>query len=233
MEGRIRLLRQRIAWVQHLVKVSIGHKERQRVAELSRYFSPGSVVLDIGAHLGYMTKEFAACYGGSCRVIAFEPIGYTRSILRIVTAAQRNVSVCPYALSDATGCVDISIPLKASGTLGIGLAHIGPEVTRDFVIERAQTTTLDDWFASSNLSTIDFMKVDVEGAELMVLRGGVNTIKAHRPVICMEIDPSYLQRLSTTPEDIFQFMASAGYARQSYTEPKDYVFLPLERASAA
>lgn len=172
MEGRIRPLRQRIAWVQHLVKVTIGHKERDRVLGLSRYFHTGSVVLDIGAHLGYMTKEFAACYGGSCRVVAFEPIGYTRSILRLVTAAQRNVIVSPYALSDATGCVDISIPLKASGTLGIGLAHIGPEAARDFVIERVQTTTLDDWFETSGLPTINFMKVDVEGAELLVLRGG-------------------------------------------------------------
>jgi FkbM family methyltransferase len=231
--------RQRLAKLQHYLKSRFKHKERPRVLLLSKYIPEGGVVFDVGAHFGYLAKEFCRIHDGSCKVYCFEPVEYTYSILSRVMSAYKNAVIENIALSDKEGTERISIPVKESGNLGIGLSHFGTETVRDYIIEPINTVTLDGYMQSHNIERLDFIKCDVEGAELLVFKGGTQSLDKFRPVIYTELNDTFTQRLGYRAQDFFSFLTSKGYRPhmldangnahgiESYTaEVEDYLFLP-------
>lgn len=203
--------RQRLAWLQHYLKARYSAKERPRVLQLARFIPEGGVIFDVGAHFGYLAKEFSAIHGGSCKVHCFEPVSYTRSILQRVVGRLGNVRIESRALSNQAGSVRISIPVKESGRLGIGLSHFGDEVRRDYIVESVDTLSLDAYMDEQTLSRLDFIKCDVEGAELLVLQGAEKALARHRPAIYSELDTDLAARMGYKPERVFDFLAERGY----------------------
>ncbi len=179
---------------------------------LSRFIPHEGVILDVGAHFGYFTKEFACIHDGTCHVHAFEPMSYNLSILRIVTAGLGNVAIHPVALSDATGTSNLTIPVKKQGKIGPGLAHFGEEPDRDYIVQPVETARLDDIAGKCGLSRVDFIKIDVEGAELPVFKGAHSIISQYRPVIFAEVHEAFTQRIGYRPEELFAYLAQFGYS---------------------
>lgn len=150
-----------------------------------------------------------------------------------------NVKLDNIALSNRNGIEKIYIPVKSSGRLGIGLSHFGKENLRDYVIEFVETIRLDDYFARQELSRLDFIKCDIEGAELHALHGGESTISKYKPAIFCEIDNSHTGRLGYDAQEIFIFLFRLGYSAyrldddgvrqmvERYEEPGDYLFIAL------
>lgn len=232
--------RQRLAWIQHYLKARFNHKEKGRVLLLSKYVAPdaGAVVFDVGAHFGYLAKEFCRLRP-QARIHCFEPVEYTRSVLVRVMKPYGNAVIEDFALSDTNGWVDISIPIKSSGNLGIGLSHFGAEVARDYIVEKIRTVRLDDYVADQGIPRLDFIKCDVEGAEFLVFKGGVSAIEKFRPVVYAEILDRHTRRLGYAAQDIFDFfsernyrsfvMGSAGELVEVFGTKdgaEDYLFLP-------
>jgi FkbM family methyltransferase len=206
---------------------------------LSKFIPEGGVIFDVGAHFGYLSKEFCRIHDGSCKVYCFEPVEYTYSILSRIMAAYPNAVIENIALSDKAGTERISIPVKESGNLGIGLSHFGAETVRDYIIEPIRTVMLDDYVHRHGLERLDFIKCDVEGAELLVFKGGSQSLDRFRPVIYTELNDSFTQRLGYRAEDLFSFLRGKGYRPhvmdandaahtiENYTaEVEDYLFLP-------
>lgn len=152
--------------------------------------------VDVGAHLGHFTLPLA-CQPGA-RVLAFEPIGFVMAqLLERIQAEPRiapgTVRVLPMALSDTPGWTRLSIPMVPGGPV-LQWASI----TKDFEAVRArcpqglmESVALDvevrtlDAFA---LEDVCSLKIDVEGAELPVLRGARETIARWRPFITCELE---------------------------------------------
>lgn len=200
-----------MSWMHHFLKARFRHKERPRVDRLAEFIPRGEVVLDVGAHFGYMAKEFCRIHDGTCSVYCFEPVEYTYSILTRVMAGYGNAVLENFALSNREGVEQISIPIKESGNLGIGLSHFGRGVGRDYIVESIRTRTLDDYARAHDLSRVDFIKCDVEGAELLVFNGGAGTLDRFRPTIYTEVQDSFTQRLGYRAHDLFSFLAAKGY----------------------
>lgn len=234
--------RQRLAWVQHYLKARFNDKEKGRVLLLSKYVKndSGAVIFDVGAHFGYLAKEFCQLRP-QAKIHCFEPVEYTRSVLVRVMKPYRNSVIEDFAFSDTNGFVDISIPVKESGNLGIGLSHFGSELARDYIIEKIKTVRLDDYVTDQGISRLDFIKCDVEGAELLVFKGGASTIVKFRPVVYAEILDQHTRRLGYAAQEIFDFFTEISY--RSYVMDKtgglvevtstmdgaeDYLFLPIE-----
>ena len=203
--------RQRIAWWQHYFKARYNPKERPRVRQLAGFIPEGGVIFDIGAHFGYLAKEFAVIHGGSCEVHCFEPVPYTRSILERVVDRFGNVRVESRALSNQAGLMKISIPVKESGRLGIGLSHFGDELQRDYIVEPVETLTLDAYVDEQGMTQLDFIKIDVEGAELLILQGAEVTLAELQPLVYCELAPALTARMGYPPEAVFDFLAGFGY----------------------
>ena len=140
------------------------------------------IAVDVGANVGLisvpLTKKFSKVISIECVPNTFECLEYNLS--------KCSNSVCyNFALSDQTGVIDVAIPQHNGTTVSSGWASISQDRKNSFeekVVIKVETRTLD----SLNLEGLDFLKIDVEQAELMVVKGAINTIKKFKPVIEFE-----------------------------------------------
>ena len=128
---------------------------------------PGDVVLDCGTYTGNTSLYFSKQVGASGHVYGFEAASNTFEKYRHNMRGIDNVTPVHVAVSNVTGS------LRFSGdTAGARLAEYGEEVP---------AITLDDFCRSHSLSKVDYIKMDVEGAEDIALQGAINTIQKYRP----------------------------------------------------
>lgn len=148
---------------------------------------PGMTVLDIGANIGLMSLLFSSCVGSSGKVLAFEPSVFTAGLLRHNLDVNKcgNARVFRAAVSDQTGETgyldpDVaSIPMLNFGALSLDSAR--EPIPGRYV--PTPVTTID----ALGLSDCGFIKIDVEGHEARVFRGGLETIRKHRPFLSIEV----------------------------------------------
>ena len=150
---------------------SYGFAKQRRFAELVK---PGAVVYDIGAHVGFYTLLAATRVGPRGRVVAFEPLPRNLAFLRMHVSmnGMTNVVIQAVAVADHHGIQ------RFDDSAGPSEGHLAAEGS--LVVE---CVTLDELVASGEIPPPDLIKIDVEGAELMVLRAGEATIRTHKPII--------------------------------------------------
>ncbi len=173
-----------------------------------------AVVLDVGASVGAWTVPLARQLGPGARVIAFEPVPANRERLeRVITMnALHNVTVSPLALGDATHPVDMWLRSSVTGA-GSGTAAVVDTGKGHLTVNMS---LLDDWADSSGLGRVDLIKLDVEGAELLVLNGAVRTVARCRPLILAEFDTYWMSTHSHTVADVQQWAAASAYTMRHW-----------------
>lgn len=151
---------------------------------IRRFCRPGDTVVDVGANIGEWTLQMADAVGPGGRVIAIEPIPHLAEALQKSTWANnlRQVSIAAVALSESEGQGEFSV--ERANTGGSRLGRYCAEAC-DTITVRVET--LDGLIARSKIGRVDFIKVDVEGFELEVLRGARATLARHRPPMYLEV----------------------------------------------
>lgn len=166
---------------------ALNHRLRiePEVRWLSRYVDAERGSLDVGANQGV----FAHALSKLCpRVYAYEPNPALVPFLEATAA--RNVTVMPYGLSDRKGTAPLVVPV-IDGVVDAGRASVEPCAISEFPVTEEKTIELrrlDD----EELPPIGFVKIDVEGHEIDVLRGGVRRIAGDRPVLWIEIEQRHI-----------------------------------------
>ena len=160
---------------------------------ISKFCTPGSIVMDIGANMGEWSLHMAKMVGGNGRVFSFEPIPSMVQALEKTVAINNfsQVSISECAVSNKTGHSQFSIPFWSRLVLEEELpASIWIDNSWDKVAttktSEVQTTTLDRFTSEKNITKLDFIKVDVEGHEKYVIEGGQKTLKTLKPAIMLE-----------------------------------------------
>jgi FkbM family methyltransferase len=148
------------------------------MALLPFLISPAKISLDVGANLGLFTY-FLARY--SKHVHAFEPNPLAFDILRSV--ADCNVTLYRQAVTDRSTEVEFFVPRNRKGWSNNG-GTLNQPADGQYGRVRIPGCRIDDL----DLSTIGFIKIDVEGHELSVLRGAVETLRRDRPTLFVEIE---------------------------------------------
>jgi FkbM family methyltransferase len=183
-----------------------GIFERRDVLRLSRIVKPGHVIVDAGANIGYYSLLFARWLQGSGAVHAFEPFPDTaRRFLRnleLNPELQRTVRLHELALSNRSGMVGMAEPDSAN----CGCNYISQTSSGGI-----RAITLDEFVKEHGLTRLDLLKIDVEGAEVSLLRGAEETLRRLRPVIMVEINPTTLRRFGQTAGDIVSLLGSHRY----------------------
>ncbi len=172
------------------------------VKELVSGIAPRCVVLDIGAHIGMYTVRLAdICREG--RIVAVEPDPRNRVYLKANVALNRlrNVEIVPYAISDKSGEKVRFALATVSGHSRINKTIKDSEYYDYIYVE---TITLDDLVESIGLEKVDFIKIDVEGYEMHVLRGAEKIIRSYKPY--MLIETFYENR-----KQVYEFLEKHGY----------------------
>src|SRR4030095_7798724 len=164
--------------------------------------SSSAVFVDVGAHIGSVITEVSH-YNPSVRIIAIEPVPEKASYL-----AQKfgQVEVHNCVVGESQGEVKFFIDLKRPGFSS--LAEI--KGSKGAVIEiTVMMRRLDDIIADS--ANVDVVKIDVEGAELGVLRGASNLISRCRPVILFESSPQRGEPLGYSIQELYDWFAIRDY----------------------
>jgi FkbM family methyltransferase len=174
--------------------------------------SPGDTVLDIGANAGFYAARLARLVGPQGAVHAFEPIPETFDILRHVVAALglTNVVLYPAAVADREGELTMEVPREGRKVENYYLAHLTLAPAGGQRAVRGRTRTLDA-LRAAGLPRVSFVKCDVEGAELLVLRGGAGLLRADLPVLLCEVSDAMATRLGHTSDEVFAFLRELGY----------------------
>lgn len=170
---RARKVDGKLTYQYHKLEAALGHvpKDRRRFA------------LDIGGHVGLWAMWLVDHFS---HVHTFEPVPYFANILPHNMRGRDNYTLHRYALGNETKTVSITVPMDQTGG-----AHVSNRNPVNVKYNPSGET--DTWHAipmrkldSFGFSEVDFIKIDVEGYEPEVLRGGESTIRHNKPVLVVE-----------------------------------------------
>ena len=211
-----------------LVSVSIlrSHVWQPEIWDsLKTRLGPGSVLLDVGAHIGVFSLKGASVVGPQGRVVSFEPNPETLAELRsnvVASHAESIVTVEPIACSDR----DQRLTLFASRGINTGASSLSKENAGAFdqapKAYPVRARPIDDVVAELGLTRVDAIKIDVEGAEVSVLRGSAKTLARFHPKVVIEVDARQLASFGTTPADIEKLLRDAGYDQKRLLDESDW-----------
>lgn len=239
---------QKLRWLAHLYKALNRNYHSALIAKLKPFVPEDGVMVDIGAHSGQFSKQFAA-FVPKGLVYAFEPGEYALSLLEKVLHYKRleNVILSKNGISDQKEQRILYLPVKKSGALGYGLSSLNPrrDAERTAFVEQAiNLIRLDDAMQALGFPKIHAMKMDIEGWEYPALVGAEETISRHKPVLLLEIDEDHQARAGYSGQAIFEYMLPKGYVAfkvdyekgyrtdpaPEFTGTSDYIFVPEEAA---
>lgn len=185
--------------------------EPAETAFLRKYLQSGMTVLDIGAHHGYYTLLASRAIGSNGRIIAFEPSPKERIRLEehLRLNACDNVRVEPFALEATEVKRDLYL---VEGAEDYCNSLRPPVVNARTTTITVQTTTLDKFLSTQTIGEVDFIKMDVEGAELSVLNGAEGLLaKSPRPVWLVELFNMRTAPWGYAAKEVVQLLAKRGY----------------------
>lgn len=208
---------------EHAYRVHSCAREPETVAWIERELRPGDVFFDVGANVGAYSLVAAKYTAGAARVFAFEPAFAT------FAALSRNVALngcdgvvvpLPIALSDETTLGEFAYSDVASGaSLHAYAGHVHPKLASFHPVLRQAVVSyrIDDLLRGWPIPVPNLVKIDVDGAELAVLRGAAETLRDARVrTLSIEIEPE-----STDGPAIESFLGERGFVRrQAVTEPR-------------
>lgn len=188
-------------------------EDKGGIAYLNSSVKEGQTVLDIGAHKAGYLYFLQKKVGKQGKVFAFEPQAnlyqYIKKIMRLFQ--WDHVVVEHLALSDSPGAVTLYIPTnKVKTDSSPGATIVKHDDRADFVrTETVDTDTLDAYCSRHNIAP-SFLKIDVEGNELRIFKGGLEILKKHKPKILVEIESRHVGQEKVL--ETFRFMESLHYA---------------------
>jgi FkbM family methyltransferase len=197
-----------------------GWHHRWEIEYLEKSLRPNHVFVDAGANLG----EFTIAAAGRVtqgRVISFEPHEVIRGCLERSVAMNKfsNVTILPYGLGakDSEGSL-FEIEEYWHGRLmneGLSTQFVRADcrpTARPILIR-----SLDELMGTLQLERIDWMKVDVEGAEWAVLKGAAGSLQKFRPRLFLEIDHQNFKAAGYMAKDLLAWLARVGYRAYRFT----------------
>uniref|UniRef100_A0A7V6A645 FkbM family methyltransferase n=1 Tax=Desulfobacca acetoxidans TaxID=60893 RepID=A0A7V6A645_9BACT len=185
------------------------YDERREADLISRVLDKGEVFWDVGANLGYFTLLAATRLKNTGQVVAFEPgpSAYACLTGNLSRNPFANILAFPVAASDQEG----DALLYSMAGLPDGRANLFQPGAGQTESTPVRTVTLDGWREQQKLAEPDFIKMDVEGAELAALTGARETLTAGDPLLLVEMKEAIFQSLGTERAAIEDFLSPLGY----------------------
>jgi FkbM family methyltransferase len=174
---------------------------------MKKHIGPGSIVLDVGANIGLYTLEAAKAVGATGRVIAIEASpGHISTIGKSVGLnGFQNVDIISSAVGDVEGMTTLTLPEGANHGM-FTLGSVAGSVTMRVNVKR-----IDDILDEQNVLSVDFIKMDIEGSELVALKGATQTLKGFRPTILIELNEAALRSCGTSSFEVKSLLYSMDY----------------------
>lgn len=205
---------------------AFGNNELAVQKVFESQLQPGDVVLDVGANVGFFTVLSAHLVGSDGHVFAFEPHEDNVAAIHYNVALNgfKNVTVIEAAVADRSGEGELLVAHYSGGSALSTVATPPPDFKERIVV---RILSIDELAAGGIIRRPNMVKIDVEGAELTVLRGMVETIRNDAPVILYEIDDGRKAEFERKSKECADFLVGFGYKivllADSYTDIDWYV----------
>ena len=191
---------------------------------VGRLLKPGQVAVDIGANIGFYSMLMATLVGPAGKICAFEPDTDNFRLLNknLITNGFENVCTEKKAIAAKTG----------TGMLYVNPSHRGDHRIYPHEDQREtvpiQTVSLDDYFSDSR--HVDFIKMDIQGAEVEALMGMKNIVHRNTGIqIITEFSPGHIESAGYSPAQFFEVIDSYGLTPRIIDEGCRNL-LPVKRA---
>jgi FkbM family methyltransferase len=212
MENGVRLF---VDLSDHVIGLNIvrGRYEEDEIRYVRSVLRPGDTAVDAGAHIGFFTIQMAAMVGPEGMVYAFEPFDANAELLERSIRENRFDSRVVFqrsAVGAASGTATLTFPVETLNTGGAYLLRNGTAPLAGNQTRTVPVVALDD---VPMRRPVRLIKMDVEGAEPLVIRGAGRILRDERPVVLSELHPTQLDRAAGTDADAFlAAMRQARYA---------------------
>jgi len=189
-------------------------RERDAYRAFIAALTPTSCVIDVGASFGLYTLG-ACTHATAGRVIAFEPAPPASDLLERhvgLNNATSRVECLRMAVGDREGACTLHVPPShsMSSVARSNTVWTGEWADADVAPFEVPMTTLDAFCGRRGIAP-DVIKIDVEGAEVMVLKGARETLSRYRPLVFCEVHPVELRAVGHSVEEFDALMSEAGY----------------------
>jgi len=196
---------------------------------LANGLSEGSVMLDVGAHIGWDTLKASVKVGPTGKVISFEPNPRTLEILRGNIAASKATNV----IVEAIACTDKEQTLTLydstsegnSGASSLSLSTADEKGLGTLPSYTVRGRPIDDVVRELGLTRLDVIKMDIEGAETMAIRGARETLLRFHPRIVTEVDDDHLKNLGSSVKELTALMEELGYTQHKILDEQDWEWI--------
>jgi len=187
---------------------NFGTYEPEDSAMIYKLIEPDYTVFDIGGNIGWYTNHIAPLLGQG-KIYAFEPIPETcqKLIGNVALNGFGNITIENFAFSNKQDKITFFYSPAMPG------AASSENITGNINMQELEcmTNTVDQYMQTNNIKKLDFIKCDVEGAELMVFQGAKNTIQQHHPIVFSEMLRKWSAKFNYHPNDIINFYKELGY----------------------
>jgi len=188
---------------------ALGTNELPVQEALAHHLQPGHIFYDIGANVGFFTVIGARLVGPTGHVYAFEPVPENVAFVRKNVALNNfsNVTVFERAVSQSSGKGELLVSHYSGG------ATLSPsDAPSDLKgVIAVDLISIDELIAQQGLIPPTVVKIDVEGAEMEVLKGMIQTIEKYRPIIIYELDDGDEQTFRRKQRECDTFIQGFGY----------------------
>ena len=193
-----------------------GSREPNTSNALRKLCKQGNIVFDIGANVGSHTLPVASYVGEEGKVYAFEPVPWAMNRLKrnLELNSFNNLVLEGIALSDTNEKVEMKFraSFKIGSNSGVGKdGKIDESWWSECEKVNVRLVTMDSYVSNHQISRLDLIKLDVDGFEGKVIRGGLETIKRFKPKIIMEVAPAWTEMRGDNIKDILRGMENMGY----------------------
>ncbi len=180
-----------------------GYFERSSSIFVENYIKSGMVCLDVGANFGYYTLKMSKLVGGEGKVIAFEPssVFFSRLSENILLNGSNNIETIQKGMSNFPQSLQLSV-----GSQSATMHWLTDFSEPNPIQESIELITLDEFASSSNIKRLDFIKIDIDGHEIFVLKGGIKTIKRLKPLILLEVSHIHYREANVDIIEFYNFI---------------------------
>lgn len=184
--------------------VYFGIKEHAK-EKLYSLANAGDTILDIGTNVGDVAMHLAQKASISGQVIGFEPdpINFKRVSQNLALNSFSNIQILNIGLGESEGTFYVKTPDEHNA----GMTRI----TQDISGHKVTIKRLDYVETIQNLSKINLIKMDIEGYEMNALKGGIETLKKHKPILFIELDNNNLIDQNSSAIELVAFIEQLGY----------------------
>lgn len=199
------------------------NREKNTMNTFARLINAGDTVVEVGGHVGYISLYFSKLTGEKGKVIVFEPGENNLPYIENNVKSRKNITIVKKAVSEKTGTVSFFIDNLTGQNNSLNQEYEGfkhnqksaftdtgyREVTIDAI-------TLDEYVKTNNLKP-DFVKIDIEGAEVLALRGMQNLLATVSPKMMIEITDNRREVFDILQKNNYLLFKASGEKVTDYT----------------